>query len=182
MNLKDKIREALLKEQPRKYDYGCVMIYLRVKEEDWKKLQEMVDEKDIYFGEDGEGFGREMHPHATILYGIHADVPDADVEKKISQINDPEIQLKDVSSFNNEKFDVLKFDINSKDLVALNKSFKELPHTSEYPDYHAHATICYLKPGLAKKYIPKFSDVDLKVDTEKIVYSKPDGVKKDYPL
>lgn len=182
MNLRERIIEGI-KRMIRKYDYGCVMIRLKTDPEDWKALQAMVDEKDVYFGEDGEGYGREMNPHVTVLYGIHADVPDADVEEYIKEIKDPEIELQDVSSFTNKGFDVLKFDIHSKDLEALNKLFTKLPHTTEYPDYHPHATICYLKSGLAEKYVKKFKDIE-PVDSKakQIVYSKPDGVEKNYPI
>lgn len=181
--LKNLVREALLKQQPRKYDYGCVMVNLKIDPAKWAALQDIVDEKDVYFGDDEKGFGREMKPHVTVLFGIHDDVPDADVEKLIKKIKEPEIELKDVSSFDNKLFDVLKFDIHSKDLVKLNTMFKQLPYTSDFPDYHPHATICYLKPGLAKKYIPKFKDIDpLEADTDKVLFSKADGDKKEYPL
>jgi len=80
MELKKKVREALLKQTERKYDYGCVMIYTEVDPEEWKAIQKTVNEDDVYFGdEDASGFGREMEPHITILYGIHSDVPDEDV-------------------------------------------------------------------------------------------------------
>lgn len=185
MNLKNNIRKALKEatEKTKKYDYGCVMVDLNVNKDTWKDFQDMVEDDDIYHEEGSDGYGREMDPHVTILYGIHADVSDEDIKGLISKSKKPEIELKDVSSFENEGFDVLKFDIHSDDLVKLNKKFKELPHTSTYPDYHPHATICYLKPGLAKKYIKKFKEVDaLETKTSKFMYSKPDGTKKNYPI
>lgn len=184
MNLKDKVREALLKQTERKYDYGCVMVGLNLKKEEWDVIQKTIDEKDIYFGtEDDKGYGREMDPHVTILYGIHEDVPDEDVEKLIKKIGTPDIQLQKVSSFKNENFEVLKFDIESKDLDKLNKMFKKLPHTSTYPDYHPHATICYLKKGNAEKYVQKLKDIEpLNVTPSEILYSKPDGSKKKYEI
>lgn len=48
MNLKKTLREALLKRQNRKYDYGCVMIGLDTSTEKWNEIQNMVDEDDIY--------------------------------------------------------------------------------------------------------------------------------------
>lgn len=186
MNLKNQLRKALLEaktEKNNKYDYGCVMVDLNVDKNTWKDFQDKVDDDDIYHEEGNAGYGREMEPHVTILYGIHADVPDKEVEDMIDAITKPTIELQKVSSFDNEKFDVLKFDIESEDLNRLNKLFKELPHTSTYPDYHPHATICYLKPGLAKKYIKKFKGIDsLETKTSKVIYSKPDGTKKNYPL
>ena len=40
-----------------------------------------------------------------------------------------------------------------------------------------------LKPGKAAKYIKKAKDlVDMDMEPSKIVYSKPDGTKKDYQM
>jgi 2'-5' RNA ligase len=184
MNLKKKIREALLEKQKRVYDYGCVMINLSLDEKEWNHIQEMIDEDDIYFGtEEDTGYGRELDPHVTALYGIHADVPDEDVEEVINGFIKPEVKLQKISAFKNEKFDVLKFDVESPDMHGMNEMLKELPYTTEYPNYHPHATICYLKNGAADKYIKKLSDIEpIIVTPDTVVYSKPDGSKKKYKL
>jgi 2'-5' RNA ligase len=187
MDTKKLILEALRKKPKRVYEYGCVMVYLNLDENDWNKIQDMIDEDDLYLGDkesgtDG-GFGRELDPHVTILFGIHDDVPDEDVELRIKEIKKPEVELQKVSTFENELFDVLKFDVKSKDLHEYNKKFKELPHTTSYPNYHPHATICYLKKGMGEKYKKKLSEIDAIVVTpDKIVYSKPNGKKKNYKI
>ena len=184
MELKKKVREALLKQTERKYEYGCVMIYTEVDKEEWKAIQNMVDEDDVYFGnEDESGFGREMEPHITILYGIHADVPDEDVEELIKTITNPKIKLFKVSSFKNQTFDVLKFDVKSKALHVLNTLFKTLPHTTSFPVYHPHVTIAYLNKGKVDGYVDEMKHVKpLNAKPTKIIYSKPDGTKKEYKL
>lgn len=184
MNLKKIIREVLLKKQKRSYDYGCVMVYLNLDKKEWDDIQKMVDEDDIYFGtEEDTGYGRELDPHVTALYGIHDDVPDEDVEDVIDTFEKPEVELKSISAFKNDKFDVLKFDVKSKDMHKMNDKLKSLPYTTNYPDYHPHATICYLKSGTADKYIKKLSDIEpIIVSPDKIVYSKPDGSKKNYKI
>jgi len=184
MNLKNKIREALLEKQKREYEYGCVMVDLSVDKKEWDNIQKMVDEDDIYFGtEEDQGYGRELEPHVTALYGIHDDVLDEDVEKIIAKFTKPEIKLKKISAFKNEKFDVLKFDVESLDMHEMNDMLKKLPYTTNYPDYHPHATICYLKNGTADKYVKKLSDIEPIIATPDIVvYSKPDGSKKKYNL
>lgn len=186
MNIRQMVRKALLKEGRHAIsnDYGCVMVFLKVKSKDWESIQNIIDEDDLYLGDkDESGFGRESDPHITILFGIHADVPDADVESFIDEIKTPIIKLKKSSSFTNEKFDVLKFDIESEDLHKLNEKFKKLPHTDTFPEYHPHATIAYLKKGKAAKYIKIINDMKLiDVKPDKIVYSKVDGSKKEYKL
>ena len=130
METKKLVREALLKQTERKYPYGCVMIYLDTDPKDWENLQKLIDEDDVYFGPEDVGFGREMEPHATILYGIEPFVPDEEVEALIKRVTKPKIKLHTISAFQNSQFDVLKFDIASKALHVLNKLFRTLPHLS----------------------------------------------------
>lgn len=185
MDIKNKLREAFIKKPTRKYDYGCVMVGLGLDKDKWGSIQDLIEDKDLYNGEEGKegGFGRELDPHVTILFGVHEDVPDEDVEKLINGIKKPVLELQKISTFENKDFDVLKFDIKSDDLHKLNTKFKTLPHTSDYPDYHPHATICYLKKGLAEKYLKKMKDIEpITVEPNEVLYSKPNGVKKEYPI
>lgn len=186
MNIRQMVRKALLKEGKHSVsnDYGCVMIFFKVDVKEWDSIQDEIEEDDLYLGGEGEsGFGKETEPHVTILYGIHNDVPNEDVEKLIDKVKEPSISLDKVSSFTNEKFDVLKFDVESKGLHKYNKEFKTLPHTSTFPDYHPHVTIAYLKKGKAEKYVKLLNDREpVSVEAEKIVYSKANGDKKDYEL
>ena len=62
------------------YDYGCVMLQLPIKKEIWSEIQSFINEDDIEYNDD---LGRETDPHITLLYGIHADVNDSDVETLI---------------------------------------------------------------------------------------------------
>lgn len=189
MDIKNKLREAFLNKKPkRQYDYGCVMVGLESDTEAWDKIQNMIDDDDIYYGEKGKedengGFARELDPHVTILFGVHEDVPDEKVEELIDGIKRPELKLQKISSFENELFDVLKFDIESEDLHKLNTKFKQLPHTSSFPNYHPHATICYLIKGKAEKYVKKMKDIEeMIVKPKEILYSKPNGTKKKYKI
>jgi 2'-5' RNA ligase len=50
-------------------------------------------------------------------------------------------------------YDVVKVDVESKDLVALNEAITTgFPCTDDHPDYHPHITLAYVKKGLGKKY------------------------------
>ena len=56
--------------------------------------------------------------------------------------------------FENEKFDVLKYDVVPGILAEANKVVSDkFPNTDTYPDYHPHVTVAYLKPGTGKKYV-----------------------------
>lgn len=184
MNLNKIVRNALITEteKKRKYDYGCVMLGLKLNKEDWQEIQDYIDEEDIFIGESKNGgAGREMDPHITLLFGVHEDVPDEDVESIIEKIKVPELEFKSISIFSNDEFDVLKYDIESEDLQEINKMLKELPHTSSFPTYHAHCTIAYLKKGKGEEYVKKMKDVEpFFPDVNEILYSKPVGPKKHY--
>ena len=176
--------QLLTEEKGNSYKYGCVMLYLDLDENKENEIQSLIDENDLYLGtEDDPGYGREDEPHVTVLYGIHSDVPDEDVEKLIDKLTQPELILNKISIFDNSDkgFDVVKFDVENNELHQMNEMFKKLPYTSEYPDYHPHVTIAYVKAGEGEKYVKTLpEDTEIKIKPNKIVYSKPDGSKKNY--
>lgn len=176
--IKKLFREKLITEvEGVKYDYGCVMLYFNIPQNIWNKVQSMVSDDDITNVGDAEG--RETNPHVTILYGLHSDIPDEKIEELVKEMNAPTITLKNISTFNNAEFDVVKFDVESEDLFRMNKLFTQLPHTTNYPDYHPHATIAYVKPGEGDKYKGSL-DKPIVVVPDKVVYSKADGSKINY--
>ena len=183
MDIKSKVRKALLEGAHKANKFGCVMVFLDYDKSEWNKMQDIIDKEDLYEPKGETGFGKETDPHITILYGLHSDIPDSDIEKEIDLLKKPSIKLGKVSSFSNDKFDVLKFDIESKDLHKANKKFSEFPFTTDYPKYHPHATIAYVKKGLADKYIDKLNKAaEISIIADKIIYSKADGTKKNYPF
>lgn len=187
MDIKSRLRKSLLEGKHKgKNDYGCVMVFFKYNQKNWKGLQDLIDKEDLYEEEDDSSYGLENEPHATLLYGLHEDVKDDEIKDKVGKISSLDFDLGNISSFNNEKFDVVKFDIESKDFNKYNKDLGKLPHTNSYKDYHAHTTIAYVKSGKAEKYIPllkKFiKDNVLEFSTDKIVYSKVDGSKINYEI
>jgi len=158
-----------------KFDYGCVMLYLDVDEKSWNSVTSIIDKEDI------TGDGLETDPHSTMLFGIHADVPDTDVEKIISELKPISIKLTNISLFENKDYDVVKFDVESDGMVESNKLFSELPHTNDHPDYHPHTTIAYVKSGNGHKYVRKLKN-PIVLKSNRVVYSKTSGEKKEYIL
>ncbi len=160
-----------------KYEYGCLMAYFNIPT--WEtKILSKIDDEDLYTEE--ISFGKELEPHVSILFGFHDDV---DVNKVIDLVNENvkhplKIEIKKVSVFESEKYDVLKFDVESPDLRALNKLMTEnFEYTSNFPEFFPHMTIAYLKRGVAQKYIKSFTPGAVILDSEKFVYSNPDGTK-----
>lgn len=166
------------KEQ--KYKYGCAMLELDFPQ--MESLHEQIDSEDVYVEEGDSSYGLEKNPHVTLLYGLHEDV-EGDVVKKICMGHQYEsIVLENVSCFENEKFEVLKFDVSGESLHECNKKLSQLPHTTDYPDYHPHVTIGYLKPGTGKKYVDKMKDQIHEVVPRTVVYSLASGEKLKWNL
>jgi len=145
---------------------GCAMIFFKF--DKLKEIQDKIDEDDLYTDEKGYGF--ENEPHLTSLYGLHVDeVTNDQVMDIISKYDIGNLVLFNISSFNNEEFDVLKFEVkqdmndySKKDdiIYKINKDLCKLPYTSDYPKYEPHSTIAYLKPGTSDKYIKMFKDME----------------------
>lgn len=162
-----------------KYDYGCVMIYFDFPE--INNLHEKIGKDDLYEEEQDRTYGLEDEPHVTLLYGLH----DADINPdKVFEFIEPtpigSIKLRNISMFDNENtpYQVLKFDAENENLHKLNKLLTEnFPYTSDFPDYHPHMTLAYLKNGTAEKYINDLKNAEFEAHPSKIVYSRADGTK-----
>lgn len=160
-------------EAPRKY--GCAMVFFDFPE--MKEIHKMIEKDDIYTDPKDPSFGLEKEPHATILFGLHKNVDPKDIKEIVQAAEFEEIVLHKVSAFENEKYDVLKFDVKCKTLNQLNKKLVEFPHTNKFPDYHPHCTIAYLKSGTAKKYIKMLKGKEYTITPKKGVYSMASGEK-----
>ena len=169
----------VVKKNDRKHLFGCLMVSLPVNKESWGELLNQINPEHIY-GKDGE-FGREFEPHVTILFGLHDDIPDETIEKLISTFTSPKIMMSKITSFENDQFDVLKFDVDSPDLHKCHAQVCQLPNSDEFPQYHPHATIAYLQKGTAKGYHGKLSKPFV-INPNQIKYSKADGTVKYYKI
>lgn len=166
------------KSKDQSYSYGCIMGYFNLTE--YNKLNNRIgsiEDKDIYNNEANE-YGREVEPHVTILYGLHDDeLDEEEVIQLLKCLKLPTVKLAKISSFNNDEFDVLKWDVESEDLNLYNKIVTLMfPFTSKFPDYHAHCTIAYLNPGAAKTYSKDVKE-EIELPIEKWVYSMASGKK-----
>ena len=128
------------------------------------EFQKQIDKDDL------NTKGIEDDPHITLLYGLHSEVTEEQVKNKLKDINILTVDLFNLSIFPQSDKDVLKFDTKNSNLFKANKVLKELPYTSDFPNYHPHVTIAYLKKDLGKKYINLFKNKILSVPTKGIVY------------
>jgi 2'-5' RNA ligase len=177
MNLTEAYRELITENHKR--EFGCIMVALPINKESWAELLNKIDPKDVY-GKDGD-YGKELDPHVTLKFGLHHDIPDELIEEIISKLSPPNVTMANITSFKNEEYDVLKFDIDSPDLHGHNKIVSQLPNSDEFKEYRPHATIAYLNKGAADKYHGKLAKPFV-VTPSQIKYSKVDGTNKLYNL
>jgi 2'-5' RNA ligase len=157
------------------YKFGCVMANLNIP--NWDEITSHINIDDLYKPEE-DRYGIESDPHITILYGLHNNVKDSEVEKIIKSVNGDNItiDIKGIDIFENEEFDVVKMSVQSEYLTKLHYELYKLPNSDRFSKYNAHITIAYVKKGEGSKY--RRSSYSHHIDgIHDIIYSKPDGNK-----
>ena len=148
---------------------GCLMLYFDIK--NWKKIKSLVKIEDLH----ENGFSN--NPHVTILYGLvgfQDQQQIIDLVKTFSK--DIEVELDYISTFEKDEFDVIKFDIDNQLINDLNIKIKKFINSNDYPVYHPHLTIAYLKKGKGKDYVGEIEPITIKA--KYYVYSLPLTNKK----
>lgn len=179
----------ILEEAKSGYDYGCVMLYCAFPGS-VIKMQDTINPEDLFEAEDNGGYGIETEAHCTLLYGLHEEVTLDEVNDVLLGITFGDLRATGPTLFENERFDVLKYDVTYPTrggafLHKANQELTQLPNTQTFPDYHPHMTIAYLKPGLGKKYVSLFKNRGLEEFITKpdyAVYSQADGTKTKIPV
>jgi len=165
------------------HDYGCVMAMMPSTVA--SKLIAFgagIPEEHIYYGDDDKDhFGREVESHITVKFGVHTTDSER-VRKVVEKFGPVKAKISGISVFDNDKYTVLKADIESDDLHKLNKLVSDkLKCTDTYPEYHPHATIAYLKkdpdnPDYYKEYLTdEFNGEEVEFDD--VVFSSAKDVK-----
>lgn len=177
-----KLKSLLKEEKEPVYEYGCVMLYFQPNQQ-VVDFQKTISPEDIYIEDMNGGYGLETEPHCTLLYGLHEGIKVPEISNILSDITFGYCRIHNPSLFENEKFDVLKFDVGyihkgGSFLHKANRLLNTFPNTQTYPDYHPHMTVAYLKPGMGKKYVENLGGVPAFIyKPTHLVYSQPDGTK-----
>ena len=161
--------EYLLNEKYGDYSYGCIMV--KVDEASSRLLFEfgtkIIDDNILYTDEtQKDSFGREKDMHVTVKYGLTQSYTKEQMKHLLKNVVPFNIQVKGISVFENERFDVVKFDIDGKELRALNELFSKLPNQDSHPKYKPHLTLGYVHKGMGKRFIKpvsKFATIPVKI-------------------
>jgi 2'-5' RNA ligase len=136
-----------------KNEYGCLMAVVNWKFADKITTlgNKLIKTKNLFEDPNDDSYGRDDEPHVTLLFGFTSNMPEDAILHIANKISQFYINLKSISIFENDKYDVVKFDVEKSDiLIKLNKICKLYPHVSKYPEYHPHLTIAYVKKGTFK--------------------------------
>lgn len=144
-------------------DYACIMLDYE-QPEFIKEIQKKISKEELYLGEtqediDTNQYGIEDECHITICFGLENDVRFEDFKEYLFPLEDYKTILINISTFENEKYDVLKVDARCPKAKESNKLINDNfeVHT-DFKDYHAHMTIAYLQKGKGKKYTKDILD------------------------
>ena len=134
--------------QDEKHEYACLMVDISdgLKEKILKWNFSSITDTDLYTE---EGHGRELKPHVTLKYGLL----DEDPEIFFKEIPGKPIPftLGPITRFTTDpQYDVLKVDVISPELAALNKKISDkFRNEDSHPVYKPHLTLAYVKKGAA---------------------------------
>lgn len=155
--------------------YSCLMLDCQDLYPHIVKIHDQIAPEDVYDDEPGHSIEHEIH--TTVKYGIHLTKP----SEALSEISlfPIKYKIKGISLFENEKFDVVKFDIESKDLRKLNQQVcDKLECTDKFPSYSPHMTLFYAKKGTGKKYTKiKSPIIGASFTSNRFIFSNPNSEK-----
>lgn len=137
-----------------RHDYGCVMA--RIDEKAARVILDFnykVIGDNMIYEEEGHEYGREVQSHITLKYGLVNSYTEEQMKKILQHVKPFDITVKGLSVFENDKYDVIKFDVDGKELRELNEIFNRLPNHDEHGDYSPHLTLAYIHKGMGKRFV-----------------------------
>ena len=140
--------------------------------------KKIISEKDLF--KINNEFGREKECHVTILYGFTKDLNELEIRRIIEGTKPFNVTITGISKFTPpEEYEVVKFDIKSDTLIKLHEKCKKLPFESDFPDYHPHLTIAYVKKD---KFNESKEGINISIPIDVICYSTAQQIKSYYKL
>ncbi len=168
------------------HDHSSTQVNLPAKEAgEILNFASRVSDSELYTDPNDSSYGREKEPHITVKYGLKTNDPN-DVSSIIKDHPPIAAKMGKVSIFENDKYDVVKVDVDSPELSALNKKIEQeaeisLPKSESF-DYTPHATIAYVKPGEGKKYVGDKTFDGKEITFDSLMVSTRDGKLHKIPL
>ena len=137
---------------------GCIMLSVPM-------MKQVVDRmhNDLEIILIGHGYRRDedfefdKYVHITVAFGININT-DINLIKEIVRNRPSYFQITELSLFENDNFDIIKFDVMSSDLRILNHIIKsKMEVKSIYNEYHPHLTVAYVPKGMGRELIERLN-------------------------
>lgn len=166
----------ILENKKKEFYTGCLLIKLNYP--DWDEfITNFVSINDLYQNIQKNVDGYETEPHVTVLYGLNTKLTDIDRLKNLisSFLEDNTLNIgsTEISIFEKEEYDVVKFSINTntKALFELNKLIsEEFDFQTQFIEYQPHCTIAYVRKGEGEKYKKKLES-PIFFNLDQVIYS-----------
>jgi 2'-5' RNA ligase len=172
------MNRLLLEKRNSSVDRGCLMAMI-----DGEfchtliKYNKRLVPEDILYKE-GSEFGREEECHITIKYGFLPDLNELQIREILKGQKPFSATLKKLNIFQNDPFDVVKFEVESDVLRKLNEKSSKFPNDDKYPQYNPHMTLAYVQKGS----FPFTKDVNIVIPISSVCYSPIKGSKSYFDL
>ena len=118
------------------HEYGCLMALPpeNVMPHFVKFGKTAVLPSTVYTDPNDDSYGYETEPHVTLKFGFAPDLTKQNIGTILSGIKPFFINLTGISLFNNEKFDVVKFDVELNDtLREIRRRCDMFPNEDRFP-------------------------------------------------
>ena len=162
-----------MKNIKREGEFSFSSTQLNLEKEDKKEILEF--NKSFIAEEDLVEWGLESTPHITVKYGLHTN--DARDLNELVKCHMPvKVFLGKTNVFESDEYDVVVFDVISKQIRELNKKIKNsLECTDTFKTYIPHMTIAYVRKGEGAKYKNNETFYGKVFTFDKLVFSPSEG-------
>lgn len=176
------LKEMLLEKRTSKSTEGKGCLMAMISKDVCKALQKfnhkLIKDEDLYI-EDDE-FGREKDCHVTIRFGFTKDLNELDVRQLLKGQKEFTVEIYELDKFEpTDTYDVIMFKVKSPIMEKLNQLSSIYPNESDFPDYHPHITLAYVKKGT---FTEKKEGLNIVIPITEVCYSPISGGKSYFPL
>lgn len=137
---------------------GCLMLSVPMMKQVVERMHNDLERILI-----GHGYKRDVdfefdkYVHITVAFGININT-DINLIKEIIKNKPSYFQLTELSLFENDNFDIIKFDVMSSDLRILNHIIKsKMEVKSTFYNYHPYLTVAYVPKGMGRELIERLN-------------------------
>ena len=159
-----------------KNEYGCLMAIVPSTHTSniIKFGKTVIPQSILYTKPDDDSYGYDDNPHVTLKYGYAPDLNKQDLATILRGVKPFNVILRGLTQFNNNDFDVVKFDVESSVLRELRAKADGFPNQDKFPDYKPHMTLAYVKP---KSFGHIKENLNISVPIKHFEYSGANGKK-----